>query len=313
MKELDMLSIVIPVYNEEDSITLLYEKVKNVCESLNLKYEIIFIDDGSRDNTLEILSRIHESDVNVKVIAFRKNYGQTAAMAAGFDYSKGNIIISMDGDLQNDPADIPDLLKKIDEGYDLVCGWRKDRKDKLISRRIPSIVANWLISLLTGVDIHDNGCSLKAYKSNVIKGVSLYSEMHRFIPAMASMGGARITEIVVNHHARKFGEAKYGISRVWKVFLDLFMVKMLVGFSMKPALWFGMLSVPFLLLSILFMIMSGLLYASVNSDANMSIIYPAISFLLLFLGFQLNVYGMFSELVLRTGKPRKIDTMEEIE
>ena len=224
------ISIVVPVYEEEENIALLYSKIRKTCDFLGKSYEIVFVDDGSYDKTYEILKEIHREDSRLKVLRFRKNYGQTAAMAAGFQFARGDIIISMDGDLQNDPTDIPCLIDKLDQGFDVVCGWRKDRKDKLISRRIPSVVANWLISLLTGVRIHDNGCSLKAYRSYVIKKVPLYSEMHRFIPAMASLRGARITEIVVNHHPRKFGYAKYGISRVWKVFLDLFVVKMLVSF-----------------------------------------------------------------------------------
>jgi glycosyltransferase involved in cell wall biosynthesis len=307
------LSVVVPVYNEEESIGLLYENIREVCDKLDKSYEIIFIDDGSEDGTLKVLKMIYDKDSRVKVIKFRKNYGQTAAMSAGFEYAKGEIIISLDGDLQNDPVDIPSLLKKIEEGYDIVCGWRIKRKDKLLSRRIPSKVANWIISILTGVKIHDNGCSLKAYRSNVIKIVPLYSEMHRFIPAMASMHGARITEMKVAHHPRKFGRAKYGISRIWRVFLDLITIKMLVGFSSKPALWFGVLSLPFAMMAIFFLVLSLFDHVFFSNAGSSYIIYPSVSFLLFFLVFQLNACGIISEHVLRTGNPEQIHTEVEIE
>jgi glycosyltransferase involved in cell wall biosynthesis len=312
MKPVIDISIVIPVYNEEESIMPLYNKIKEVCDKINQNYEIIFIDDGSTDGTPNILKEVYSNDTKVKAIKFRRNFGQTAAMSAGFHLAEGKVIISMDGDLQNDPVDISRLLDKIEEGYDVVCGWRKERKDKLISRRVPSVVANWLISLLTGVKIHDNGCSLKAYRSHVVKEVHLYSEMHRFIPAMASIIGARVTEIVVNHHPRKFGYAKYGISRVWKVFLDLFVVKMLVSFSSRPALWFGILSLPFMFFGLLFLVLSAASYLASSSSEVISIVYPSISFLLFFLFFQLNVLGVFSELVLMTGQPLQIVTALEI-
>ncbi len=233
------LSVVVPIYNEEESLPHLYNSIRSACEKTEEIYEIIFIDDGSQDGSFQQLTVLYNEDPSVKVIRFRKNYGQTAAMAAGFRAARGDVVVSMDGDLQNDPKDIPLLLAKMDEGYDVVCGWRKDRKDKLISRKIPSRIANWIIGKITQVPIHDNGCSLKAYRRKIIKQVSLYSELHRFIPAMSSLAGARITEIVVTHHARQFGSSKYGISRAWKVFSDLFLIKLLTGFSARPALWFG--------------------------------------------------------------------------
>ena len=240
-----VLSIVIPVYNEQESVLPLYGKIRDACDALGKPYEVVFVDDGSRDRTAEILEQIHRQDARVKVIRFRRNFGQTAAMAAGFRYARGENIISMDGDLQNDPADIPLLLDKLEEGYDVVCGWRRERKDNRLTRTIPSIVANWLISKICGVRIHDSGCSLKAYRASVIKRVALYGEMHRFIPAMALLVGARVGEVVVHHHPRRFGQTKYGLSRMWKVFLDLFTVKMLVTFAPRPAAWFGLLSLPF--------------------------------------------------------------------
>lgn len=222
------LSIVIPVYNEEKNVQPLFEKIQAVCEAIDETYEILFIDDGSRDSTFKVLSELHKEASCLQVIRFQENTGQTAAMAAGFQFAQGQRIISMDGDLQNDPEDIPRLLKKLNEGYDLVCGWRKERQDKFLTRRIPSIVANWVIAKVTGVSIHDNGCSLKAYRASVIKKVPLYGEMHRFIPAMSTIAKARIAEIVVTHHPRRFGKSKYGLGRIWRVILDIIAFKSII-------------------------------------------------------------------------------------
>lgn len=227
--QIPYLSIVVPVYNEAENVSPLYEKINTVCSSIGLTYEVLFVDDGSQDNTYEVLSKLRETEPNISVIKFQENAGQTAAMAAGFEYAQGECIISMDGDLQNDPEDIPLLLEKLDEDYDLVCGWRKERQDKFWSRRVPSVIANWIISLVTGVAIHDNGCSLKAYRSEVIKQVPLYGEMHRFIPAMSTVVGARIAEIVVKHHPRRFGTSKYGLGRIWRVFLDILAFKLILS------------------------------------------------------------------------------------
>jgi glycosyltransferase involved in cell wall biosynthesis len=218
-------------------------------------------------------------------------------MVAGFRAARGDIIISMDGDLQNDPADIPRLLAKIDEGYDVVCGWRINRQDKLLSRKIPSKIANWLIARITGVKIHDNGCSLKAYRTKVIKRVALYSELHRFIPAMSTLAGARIAEIAVAHHARQFGKSKYGISRAWRVFLDLFVIKMLTGFSARPALWFGTLSLPAWVLA------CGFALAPLATGAQ-GIVFPSLAFLLFALAGHFTAMGIIGEMVLATGNFR---------
>ena len=229
------LSIVVPVYNEEENVRPLYEKIRAVCESIGETYEVLFVDDGSQDKTFEVLSELREDEPHLAVIRFQKNAGQTAAMAAGFEFAQGEHIISMDGDLQNDPADIPHLLKKLDEDYDLVCGWRRERQDKFWTRRVPSVVANWIISQVTGVGIHDNGCSLKAYRAEVIKQVPLYGEMHRFIPAMSTVVGARIAEIVVKHHPRRFGTSKYGLGRIWRVILDILAFKLILSvFARQP-------------------------------------------------------------------------------
>jgi len=232
------ISIVIPIYNEEENINLLYQKIKDVMDSKNYNYEIIFVDDGSQDNSLSILREIQKNDEKVIVISLRKNFGQTSAFAAGFDYATGDVIITMDGDLQNDPEDIPKLIE-LSKEYDIVSGWRKNRKDPFISRRLPSMIANWLISKVTGVKLHDYGCSLKAYRKDVLKNINLYGEMHRFIPAVASQYGVRITEVETKHHPRKFGKSKYGISRTFKVILDLIMIKFFQSFFSKPLRAFG--------------------------------------------------------------------------
>ena len=235
MDEKPILSIVVPVYNEEANVHLLFEKIRTVCETIGGTYEVLFVDDGSHDATFAVLAELSKQHPELRVIRFHQNAGQTAAMAAGFEFAQGDRIISMDGDLQNDPADIPKLLQKLDEGYDLVCGWRKERQDKFLTRRVPSIVANWIIGKVTGVPIHDNGCSLKAYRSAVIKQVPLYGEMHRFIPAMSTIVGGRIAEIVVTHHPRRFGKSKYGLGRVWRVMLDILAFKFIISvFVSRP-------------------------------------------------------------------------------
>jgi glycosyltransferase involved in cell wall biosynthesis len=226
------LSLVIPVYNEKDSLHLLMKAIYSSLMPLGREWEVIFIDDGSSDGSLDVLSQLAEKDPDhLRVVVFRRNFGQTAAIAAGIDHSQGDTIVLLDADMQNDPADIPMLLEKLDEGYDLVSGWRKDRKDNLLTRTIPSNLANGLISWVTGVHLHDYGCTLKAYRRDALEGFRLYGEMHRFIPVFAHSIGARITELPVRHHPRKFGEAKYGLDRTIKVILDLFTVKFLLSYS----------------------------------------------------------------------------------
>ncbi len=233
------LSIVIPLFNEAESIQPLYAKLTQTLGSLKLEYEIIFVNDGSTDDTYAALSRVAAQDCKAKVVNFRRNFGQTAAMAAGFDHARGRVIIPMDGDLQNDPVDIPLLLAKLEEGYDIVSGWRKDRQDKEVLRKVASRIANWLIGRMTGVKLHDSGCSLKAYRAEILKGIRLYGEMHRFIPALGNLVGARICEVPVSHHARQFGKSKYGLKRSFKVVLDLITLKFLADFSTKPLYMFG--------------------------------------------------------------------------
>jgi glycosyltransferase involved in cell wall biosynthesis len=243
------LSIVVPLYNEEDSLRPLYAAITNAVVPLGISFEIVFVDDGSSDGTVRVADEIARGDPRVCLVKFRRNYGQTPAMAAGIAQASGEVIVTMDGDLQNDPRDIGNLLRKIDEGYDIVVGWRFERQDKLVSRKIPSRIANRLIARVTGVPIQDNGCSLKAYRASLIKKIPLYSEMHRFIPAMASIAGPRIAEIKVQHHARQFGKSKYGLSRIYKVLLDLMVIKTVASFTARPVLWFGMLALPMLVVA----------------------------------------------------------------
>jgi len=249
-----LVSVTIPVFNEADAIVGLYEATRKVMEESGRPWEIIFVNDGSTDGSDEILDDIAAKDRHVRVVHFRRNFGQTAAMMAGFDFANGEIIIPMDGDAQNDPADIPRMLEKIDEGYDVVSGWRKDRQDNALQRNIPSIMANKLISVVSGVPLHDFGCSLKAYRAEVIKGVRLYGEMHRFLPVYAKWHGARITEIPVNHRARRTGSSKYGLERVIKVIFDLLTVKFMDKFMLKPMYLFGFWGFMFFVASIVFTI-----------------------------------------------------------
>ncbi|MCL6285639.1 glycosyltransferase family 2 protein [Ruegeria sp. 2012CJ41-6] len=228
------ISVCVPVYNEEDSVGPMHAAITAALDGLGRPYEMVFVDDGSRDATIPRLKKIAETDPRLTIVRFQRNYGQTAAMMAGIDHARGRFLVTMDGDLQNDPADIPMMLEKLEEGYDLVVGWRINRQDKLLSRKVPSKIANWLIGKVTGLPIRDNGCSLKVYRGELIKRVPLYSDMHRFIPAMTLPLGARVAQVGVRHHARQFGESKYGLSRIFKVLLDLVSIKTLLIFARRP-------------------------------------------------------------------------------
>lgn len=300
------LSVVVPLFEEEESLRPLYERIRMACDELGWPYEIVFVDDGSGDATFRVMTELQENDDRIRAVKLRRNSGQTAAMAAGFEQARGRVIVSMDGDLQNDPADIPLLLAKIDEGCDVVCGWRKNRQDKFVSRRVPSMVANWLIGHVTGVRIHDNGCSLKAYRASVIKRVSLYNEMHRFIPAMSTLAGAKIEEVVVNHHARQFGRSKYGLSRVWRVCLDIVTIKMITGFAARPAHWFGLFGAAALAGGGLALILAQ--GARMGGMTEEWIVLATVGLLSLFLGAHLVSLGILGELFVRTGdfSPRRI-------
>ncbi len=251
------LSIVIPLHNEEDTVVLLAQAVSETIAQFGYNTEIILVDDGSTDRTWSRIESLTIQYDNLRAIKLRRNFGQTNAMVAGFDHAQGEIIVTMDGDLQNDPADIPKLIAKMDEGFDIVSGWRKNRKDHY-SRVLPSIIANYIISMTTGVRLHDYGCSLKAYRSKTIKAVNAYGEMHRFLPALASMSGARIAEIVVGHHPRRHGVSKYGPRRIYKVFSDIFAMNLIIRFSSRPLKGFTISALPFGLLSCFFGLLSGL-------------------------------------------------------
>jgi glycosyltransferase involved in cell wall biosynthesis len=297
-RELLDLSIVVPVLDEEDNVAPLYERLSKALRALGRSYEIIVVDDGSRDDTYERLAQLADGDDALKLIKLRRNFGQTAAMSAGFDHAVGDIVIPMDGDLQNDPADIATLLEKLDEGYDVVSGWRKDRQDSAV-RRLPSRMANWLIGRVTGVRLHDYGCTLKAYRAEVIAETRLYGEMHRFLPALAAQTGASIAEIPVQHHPRVSGQSKYGLRRTFKVLLDLLTVKFLSVWSTKPSYVFGGSGVILCLVGSLFV-----LWTAYERVVNGVFVYRQPSLLvgvfLFTIGFNLILLGLLAELIVRT-------------
>jgi len=294
------LSLIIPVYNEADNLPILYECIQDVLKRVKSVWEVIFVDDGSRDNSFDVLRSLVEKDPeHVRVVSFRRNFGQTAAITAGIDHAQGEIVVLLDADLQNDPADIPMLLAKLDEGYDLVSGWRKDRKDNRLTRTIPSNIANGLISWVTGVHLHDYGCTLKAYRREALEGFRLYGEMHRFIPVFAHSVGARIAEIPVHHHERKFGRANYGLERTLKIILDLFTVKFLLNYSHKPMRLFGGAG---MLLSTGGGILLFYLFLRRTFEGVPVLGSPLfqLGVMLLILGFQSVLMGLIAELLART-------------
>jgi len=290
MKNIE-ISIIAPLYNEEDSVELLYQKIKEAAIKTGKKFEIILINDGSSDGTADVAEALAREDKSLRVVEFRRNFGQTPAMAAGIDLARGGILVTMDGDLQNDPDDIPMMVKKLEEGYDLVVGWRHNRQDKLITRKIPSIIANRLIGSVTGVPIKDNGCSLKVYKAEVIKNSPFYNEMHRFIPALLSLSGVKVAEVKVRHHARQFGESKYGLSRIYKVLLDLMTIKTILSLGQHPVRWFVKLSfVPFLVAALI-------LLFSIEHLTNSNVITSTLIVMFISLGIFLVSLGIVVELV----------------
>ena len=294
------LSIVIPVYNEVDSLQLLHKALCEALQNINRTWEVIYVDDGSRDGSVKLLEEMSTQDPeHIVIVEFRRNFGQTTAIAAGIDHARGDVITFLDADLQNDPADIPMILEKLDEGYDVVSGWRKDREDNALTRNLPSFMANWLISNVTGVHLHDYGCTLKAYRREVITGFKLYGEMHRFIPVYANSVGARILEVPVRHHARKFGASKYGLERTIKVVLDLIAVQFLTVSANKPIYLFGGGGIVLFLASIL-----GILFLAIRKwvlgiDILSSPLF-IISMLAAMTGFQAILMGLIAELLVRT-------------
>lgn len=299
------LSVIVPVFNEQDSIDPLYRAIVHGVEPLGIPFEIVLVDDGSTDATVAHAVNLARADPRMRIVKFRRNYGQTAAMAAGVAHAAGAILITMDGDLQNDPADIERFLEKIEQGFDIVVGWRHERQDKLLTRRIPSRIANWIIGKVTGVPIRDNGCSLKAYRASVIKAIPLYSEMHRFIPAMASIAGPRIAEIKVRHHARRFGKSKYGLSRIYKVLLDLLVVKTVISFTSRPLLWFTLLSLPAFFFALLGFGYSA--YAVLINGERLPLPVAGSGFIFGACAVMLMSGGAIGELVFRLGDVRERD------
>jgi glycosyltransferase involved in cell wall biosynthesis len=308
------LSVVAPLYNESQNVLPLVDWILEALTAYPGTFEIILVDDGSRDDTWERIAQAAGAHPQVHGLRLGRNVGQTAAMMAGFDHARGRVVVSLDGDLQNDPRDSPTLVAKLDEGYDLVCGWRQRRQDKLILRKIPSWVANRLIRRLTGVQITDNGCSLKAYRRDLLDRISLYAEQHRFIPALSASVGARITELPVRHHARRFGESKYGISRTLKVLVDLITLKMITTFRSRPLIGFAVASVPMLAAALAFTILwiyAATHFGSLKSEA---LVFPGAALLWLGAAFYLAMLGLVAEVALSSEREsaREIPTAREV-
>lgn len=297
MRSAPQLSVVVPVFNEEDSVPILYEEVRAALDGAGHSFELILVDDHSTDTSLAKMLELRQRDRRVKVLHFRRNYGQTAAMSAGFERARGRVVVTLDGDLQNDPADIPRMLAKIDEGFDIVAGWRKARKDGFVLRRAPSQVANRLIAWVTDTPIHDTGCTLKAFRAQLVKNLPIYAEQHRFLPAMSRGSGARVAEIVVNHRARRFGYSKYGLERALRVLLDLFVIKLISQFAYRPLHYFGLFSLPFAALALAVLVTGVVDYEKFDLIADwpqftvtafLLFLLPAVHFVLL---------GLLSELI----------------
>jgi len=303
-------SVTVPLMNEEENVELLYNGIVEAMDLMDEAYEIVLIDDGSTDKTFEIMQRLQRRDENLKVIKFRRNFGQSAAMGAGFEYASGKIVIAMDGDLQNDPKDIPKLVSKLKEGYDIVSGWRQNRQDKVIIRKVPSKIANGLIRHFTQVPIQDTGCSLKAYTKEIVKKIRLYGELHRFIPALARIEGARIGEVPVNHHARQFGSSKYNITRTLKVIMDLTTLNLFLKYLRNPMHFFGTIGIVFNLfgvITLLSMFFSVLVFNNTLEEVNVLL---STAFIFIAGGFQSLFFGLLANLAVKTGDRKSIRMVE---
>lgn len=313
-KSLD-ISVVVPVFNEEESLPVLYEEIRAALDgpdARGARWEVVFVDDRSTDSSLEVMLALRERDPRVHIVRFRSNAGQTAAMAAGFERAHGEVVVTIDGDLQNDPADIPRMVARLDDGYDIVAGWRRKRHDGLFLRLVPSWIANRLIALVTGTRIHDTGCTLKAFRRKVVKNMPIYAEQHRFLPAMSRTTGARVLEVEVNHRARRFGHSKYGLGRAVRVFLDLFVIKMIVQFSHRPLHYFGLFALPFAGFSLLWLCLGSIDFANgsvVEEWPQVTILCTAL-FLLLAIHFVL--LGLLAELVVTASGMHRRNVLDRI-
>jgi glycosyltransferase involved in cell wall biosynthesis len=297
-------SVVIPVMNEEENVPLLHQAISEVMQAWGRPYEIVIVDDGSTDRTFPLLQEIAQRDPNLRVVKFRRNFGQSAAMGAGFEHARGDVVVTMDGDLQNDPKDIPMVVAELEKGYDVVSGWRKNRKDKLIIRKVPSKIANRLIRKTTQVTLHDTGCSLKAYSRDVVNKISLYGELHRFIPALARVEGARIGEVVVNHHERKFGQSKYNLTRTFRVIMDLTTLNLLLKYLTKPLHFFGALTLLFNFLGVGTLLYSGFYLAQYRLATEELNVLMSLGFLFVAAGINFLLFGLIANMVVKTGKKR---------
>lgn len=309
------LSIVVPVYNEEKNLPELFDRIQSTMATLPYTWDLTFVDDGSRDSSLLVLKELQEQNPTIiRIVAFKRNHGQTAAISAGIDHSRGDIVILMDADLQNDPADIPLLLQELDKGFDVVSGWRKNRQDNRLTRNLPSHLANRLISSVTGVHLHDYGCTLKAYRRDILNNINLYGEMHRFIPVFAFEAGARISEVVVQHHPRKHGKANYGLERTIKVILDLMTVKFLMDYSKKPIYLFGGVGLSLMFISVVAFLWLGI-RRIINAVPVLGSPWFQISVMTFILGFIAILMGLIAELVMRTyyeSQHKKTYTLREV-
>ena len=303
------VSIVIPVFNEQDNVEPLYRQIVDAMAKTERTYEIVIVDDGSTDETVARLRGLAAEEQRLRVLRLSRNFGQSTAIQAGFDHSSGTSVITLDGDLQNDPADIPMLLEELDGGYDLVAGWRRHRKDRATTRLLPSRVANALIAKLIGVKIHDNGCTLRAYRRELIEKTRIYADLHRFMVPMLSLSGAYYKEVEVNHRPRTRGESKYGLSRIWKVLLDMFAIKLLVRFAAHPAAWFAVLSFPLFVFSLVTGVVSVVSIAGGGGANGVSVVSSSISLITLFAALNLFFYGFFAEIVVRHGDYSESDAL----
>lgn len=314
MSDRPEVTILVPVFNEEDNVGPLVASVVDVMRRAGRSWELVFVDDGSTDATADRIRAEAARQSEVRLVKLRRNFGQTAALAAGLDHSRGEFVVTMDGDLQNDPEDIPTLLALLEEGYDLVCGWRRDRKDRFFSRRLPSRIANAMLSDLTGVRVHDFGCTLKGFRSQFVKSLPIYSEMHRYIPALAGSVGARVTEVVVRHHPRRFGKSKYGIGRTFRVLYDLVALRLLTRFSAAPMHWFGVGSLPCFLLALVAFFFTFVDHTRGVPIEYSTIVFPTILMLLVYLGFHFLVVGLLAELAVNVlrGGPRTVVRVTDV-